>query len=137
MFGKVAGGPQQRDDPPFYPRSPYGCAKLFAHMADGKLDRESYNLFACSGIPFYHESPRRAKSFVTRKNHAAAQRSKKTAKDLYLGNLDSERDWGYAKEYVEGMWLMLQQEKPDDYNPPDERNAHDPPFLDASFSRVN
>jgi GDPmannose 4,6-dehydratase len=114
MFGKVQEVPQ-RETTSLYPRSPYGCAKVFAHWLTINY-RESYNLFACSGILFNHESPRRGESFVTRKISLAAARIKKgLQKELVLGNLDSKRDWGFAKEYVEGMWLMLQQEKPDDY----------------------
>jgi len=114
MFGKVQETPQ-RETTPFYPRSPYGAAKLYAHSVTVNY-RESYDLFACSGILFNHESPRRGETFVTRKITRAAARIKAgRQKKLYLGNLDAQRDWGYAKEYVEAMWLMLQQDKPDDY----------------------
>lgn len=114
MFGKVQEVPQS-ETTSLYPRSPYGCAKVFAHWLTINY-RESYNLFACSGILFNHESPRRGESFVTRKISLAAARIKKgLQKELVLGNLDSKRDWGYAKEYVEMMWLMLQQDNPDDY----------------------
>ena len=114
MFGKVQEIPQT-EITPFWPRSPYGCAKMYAHWLTVNY-RESYNLFACSGILFNHESPRRGETFVTRKITRAATRIKMGLQDkLYLGNLDAERDWGYAKEYVEMMWLMLQQEQPDDY----------------------
>ena len=114
MFGKVQDIPQ-RETTPFYPRSPYGAAKLYAHWITVNY-REAYNLFACSGILFNHESPRRGETFVTRKITRAAARIKLgLQQDLYLGNLDSKRDWGYAGDYVEAMWLMLQQDQPDDY----------------------
>jgi len=114
MFGKVQEVPQT-ETTPFWPRSPYGCAKMYAHWLTVNY-RESYDLFACSGILFNHESPRRGETFVTRKITRAATRIKLGLQDkLYLGNLDAERDWGYAKEYVEMMWLMLQQDQPDDY----------------------
>ena len=114
MFGKVQEVPQT-ETTPFWPRSPYGCAKMYAHWLTVNY-RESYDLFACSGILFNHESPRRGETFVTRKITRAATRIKLGLQDkLYLGNLDAERDWGYAKEYVEMMWLMLQQDRPDDY----------------------
>ncbi len=114
MFGKVLETPQ-RETTPFYPRSPYATAKVFAHYSTVNY-RESYGLFACNGILFNHESPRRGENFVTRKitKGIADILVKKTDK-LYLGNLDAERDWGYAKDYVEAMWLMLQQSAPDDY----------------------
>jgi len=114
MFGKVQEVPQT-EETPFWPRSPYGCAKMYAHWLTINY-RESYDMFACSGILFNHESPRRGETFVTRKITRAATRIKVGLQDkLYLGNLDAERDWGYAKEYVEMMWLMLQQDRPDDY----------------------
>ena len=114
MFGKVQGVPQ-KETTPFYPRSPYAVAKLFGHWITVNY-RESYGLFACSGILFNHESPRRGETFVTRKITRAVAHIKHGLQDkLYLGNLDAKRDWGYAKEYVEAMWLMLQQDKPDDY----------------------
>jgi GDPmannose 4,6-dehydratase len=114
MFGKVQEVPQT-EKTPFWPRSPYGCAKMYAHWLTVNY-RESYDLFACSGILFNHESPRRGETFVTRKITRAATRIKLGLQEkLYLGNLDAERDWGYAKEYVEMMWLMLQQDEPDDY----------------------
>jgi GDPmannose 4,6-dehydratase len=114
MFGKAAEIPQ-RETTPFHPRSPYGVAKVFAHWATINY-RESYNLFACNGILFNHESPRRGETFVTRKvTRAVAYIKAGLQKKLYLGNLDAKRDWGYAKEFVEAMWLMLQQDKPDDY----------------------
>lgn len=114
MFGLVQEVPQ-KETTPFYPRSPYGCAKVYAYWIT-KNYRESYNIFACNGILFNHESPRRGETFVTRKITRAMARIKLGLdKKLYLGNLDSKRDWGYAKDYVECMWMMLQQEKPDDY----------------------
>jgi GDPmannose 4,6-dehydratase len=114
MFGKVQEIPQ-KETTPFWPRSPYGCAKMFGHWATVNY-RESYNLFACSGILFNHESPRRGETFVTRKiSRAVAAIKLGLQKGLYLGNMDAKRDWGYAPEYVEGMWRMLQADQPDDY----------------------
>lgn len=115
MFGKVQAIPQS-ETTPFYPRSPYGCAKLMAHWMTTNY-RESFGLFACSGILFNHESPMRGKEFVTRKitDHFARLFLGLTNEPLELGNLDAKRDWGYAGDYVEGMWLMLQQDKPDTY----------------------
>jgi GDPmannose 4,6-dehydratase len=114
MFGKVQEVPQT-ENTPFWPRSPYGCAKVYAYWLTVNY-RESYSLHASNGILFNHESPRRGETFVTRKVTRAATRIKLGLQDaLYLGNLDARRDWGYAKEYVEMMWLMLQQDKPDDY----------------------
>ena len=114
MFGKVQEVPQV-ETTPFWPRSPYGCAKVYAYWLTVNY-RESYNLHASNGILFNHESPRRGETFVTRKITRAATRIKMGLQDaLYMGNLDAKRDWGYAKEYVEMMWVMLQQDKPDDY----------------------
>jgi GDPmannose 4,6-dehydratase len=114
MFGKVLEVPQS-ENTPFYPRSPYGVAKAYGHYITVNY-RESYNLYACSGILFNHESERRGLEFVTRKVTDGVARIKLgLAKELRLGNLDSQRDWGYAKDYVEAMWLMLQQPGPDDY----------------------
>jgi GDPmannose 4,6-dehydratase len=114
MFGKVLEVPQ-RETTPFYPRSPYGVAKCYGHFITVNY-RESYDLFACSGILFNHESPRRGLEFVTRKvTHGAASIKLGLEEELALGNLDAARDWGYAKDYVEAMWLMLQQDEPDDY----------------------
>ena len=114
MFGKVQENPQ-KETTPFYPRSPYGAAKLYAHWITINY-REAYNIFACSGILFNHESPRRGESFVTRKITLTLAKILKGKQDkLYLGNMNSKRDWGYAKDYVEGMWQMLQQDTPDDY----------------------
>jgi GDPmannose 4,6-dehydratase len=114
MFGLVREVPQT-ERTPFYPRSPYGCAKVFSHWITVNY-RESYGLHASNGILFNHESPRRGETFVTRKITRAVAHIKQGLQDkLYLGNLDAKRDWGYAKEYVEAMWLMLQQDQPDDY----------------------
>ncbi len=114
MFGLVQEVPQT-ETTPFYPRSPYGCAKVYAYWLTVNY-RESYNMHATNGILFNHESPRRGETFVTRKITRAATRIKLGLQDkLYLGNLDAQRDWGYAKEYVEAMWLMLQQDQGDDY----------------------
>ena len=114
MFGKVREVPQ-KEDTPFYPRSPYGVAKVFAHYITVNY-RESYNLFAVSGIFFNHESPRRGLEFVTRKVTDGVARIKLgLSKELRMGNLDAKRDWGFAGDYVEAMWLMLQQDSPDDY----------------------
>ena len=114
MFGKVQEVPQ-KETTPFYPRSPYAVAKVYAHWITVNY-RESYNIFACNGILFNHESPRRGETFVTRKVTRAVARILVGLQDeIYMGNLDSKRDWGYAKEYVEAMWLMLQQDKPGDY----------------------
>ena len=115
MFGKVQEIPQ-KETTPFYPRSPYGCAKLFAHWISVNY-RESFGIFACCGILFNHESPMRGKEFVTRKitDHLAKLKLNLAQKPLELGNLNAKRDWGHALDYVEGMWLMLQQDKPDTY----------------------
>ncbi len=114
MFGKVHEVPQ-RETTPFYPRSPYGVAKVYGHWITINY-RESYNLFACSGILFNHESPRRGLEFVTHKiTHAVARIKLGLADELRLGNLDARRDWGYAPDYVHAMWLMLQHDHPDDY----------------------
>lgn len=114
MFGKVREIPQ-KETTPFYPRSPYGCAKVFAHWQVVNY-REAYGMFACNGILFNHESPRRGETFVTRKITRAATRIKLGLQEkLYLGNLEAKRDWGFAGDYVEAMWLMLQQDEPDDY----------------------
>ncbi len=114
LYGKVVETPQ-KETTPFYPRSPYACAKAYAFYITQNY-RESYNLFACNGILFNHESPRRGETFVTRKITRAAGRIKVGLQDrLYLGNLDAKRDWGFAGDYVEAMWLMLQQPEPDDY----------------------
>ena len=135
MFG--ATPPPQNEKTSFYPRSPYGAAKLYGYWMTRNY-REAYNIFAVNGILFNHESPRRGETFVTRKiTRAVARISRGEQKELYLGNLDSVRDWGLAPEFVEAMWLMLQQEKPDDFviatgTPYSVRD-----FLKASFDEVN
>ncbi|GAB4193048.1 MAG: GDP-mannose 4,6-dehydratase [Roseiflexaceae bacterium] len=114
MFGKVVEVPQT-EQTPFYPRSPYGVAKVYGHWITVNY-RESYNMFACSGILFNHESPRRGLEFVTRKiTHGVARIKHGLDRELRLGNLEAQRDWGFAKDYVRAMWLMLQQDQPDDY----------------------
>ena len=114
MFGKVKEIPQ-KETTPFYPRSPYGAAKVYAHWVAVNY-REAYDLFACNGILFNHESPRRGSNFVTRKiTQGVAAIKLGRQKQLFLGNLEAKRDWGYAKDYVEAMWMMLQQDKADDY----------------------
>lgn len=114
LFGLVQETPQ-KETTPFYPRSPYACAKLYGYWITVNY-REAYNIFACNGILFNHESPRRGETFVTRKITRAAVRIKLGIEEkLYLGNLDSKRDWGHAKDYIEGMWLVLQQNKPEDF----------------------
>src|SRR5881396_3222302 len=135
MFGKVLEVPQ-RENTPFHPRSPYGVAKVYAHWATVNY-RESYNLFACCGILFNHESPRRGETFVTRKITRAVARIKAgRQKKLYLGNLDAKRDWGYAKEYVAAMWLMLQQDKADDYVIATNETHSVREFLEVAFGRA-
>jgi GDPmannose 4,6-dehydratase len=114
MFGKVQEVPQ-RETTPFWPRSPYACAKVYAYWVTVNY-REAYNMYACNGILFNHESPRRGETFVTRKITRAATRIKMGLQDkLFLGSLDAKRDWGFAGEYVEAMWLMMQQERPGDF----------------------
>lgn len=114
MYGKVSEIPQT-ENTPFYPRSPYGCAKLYSHWITRNF-RESYNMFACSGILFNHESPRRGHNFVTRKiTIGIGKILRGESEKIVLGNIDAMRDWGHAKDYVYGMWLMLQRDKPDDY----------------------
>lgn len=135
MFGKVQEIPQ-RETTPFYPRSPYGCAKVFAYWTTINY-RESYGIHASNGILFNHESPRRGETFVTRKiTRAVAEICRGKRKELRLGNLDAKRDWGYAKEYVEAMWLMLQQEKPDDYVIATGKTHSVREFLEEAFSLV-
>ncbi len=136
MFGKVQEIPQ-RETTPFYPRSPYGAAKLYGHWITVNY-REAYGLFACSGILFNHESPRRGETFVTRKITKAAARIKLgIQRELYLGNLDAKRDWGYAGDYVEAMWLMLQQEEPDDYVIATGETHSVREFLDVAFGHLD
>jgi len=135
MFGKVQEVPQT-ERTPFYPRSPYGCAKVYAHWITVNY-RESYGLFACNGILFNHESPRRGETFVTRKITRAVAHILAGLQDkLYLGNLDAKRDWGYAREYVEAMWRMLQQDKPDDYVVATNETHSIREFLDVAFRHV-
>jgi GDPmannose 4,6-dehydratase len=135
MFGQVREVPQ-RETTPFYPRSPYGIAKVYAYWSTVNY-RESYDIFACNGILFNHESPRRGETFVTRKVTRAAARIKAGLQEkLYLGNLDAKRDWGYAKEYVEAMWLMLQQEQPDDYVIATGETHSVKEFVEEAFSAV-
>jgi GDPmannose 4,6-dehydratase len=136
MYGLVQAVPQS-ETTPFYPRSPYACAKVYAHWQTINY-RESYGIFACNGILFNHESPRRGETFVTRKiTRAIARIVAGQQKKLYLGNLDSKRDWGYAKDYVEAMWLMLQQSEPDDYVISTGETHSVREFLEAAFSYVN
>ena len=136
MFGKVQEIPQ-RETTPFYPRSPYGAAKLYAHWITVNY-REAYNFFACSGILFNHESPRRGETFVTRKITKAAARIKLgLQQDLYLGNLDAKRDWGYAGDYVQAMWLMMQQDQPDDFVIATGETHTVREFLEVVFEHLN
>ncbi len=135
MFGKVQTVPQN-EKTPFYPRSPYGVAKLYGHWMTVNF-RESYNLYACSGILFNHESPRRGEEFVTRKiTQAVARIHLGLQNKLSLGNLDARRDWGFAGDYVEAMWLMLQQDTPDDYviATGTEHSVRD--FVSAAFAAI-
>ncbi len=136
MYGLVQAVPQN-ETTPFYPRSPYACAKLYAHWQTVNY-RESYNMFACNGILFNHESPRRGETFVTRKiTMAVAKIFAGKQKKLYMGNLDSKRDWGYAKDYVKAMWLMLQKDEPDDYVIATNETHTVREFLDLAFGYVN
>lgn len=136
MYGKVQAVPQS-ETTPFYPRSPYACAKVYAHWQTVNY-RESYDLFACNGILFNHESPRRGETFVTRKiTRALARILAGQQKKLYMGNLDAKRDWGYAKDYVQAMWLMLQQDQPDDYVIATGETHSVREFLDVAFNYVN
>jgi GDPmannose 4,6-dehydratase len=135
MFGKVQAMPQN-EKTPFYPRSPYSVSKLFAHWTAINY-RESYNIFACSGILFNHESPLRGLEFVTRKiTYSIARMKHGLQNEIKLGQLDSKRDWGYAKEYVEAMWMMLQQPKPDDYVIATGETHSVREFVEAAFERV-
>jgi GDPmannose 4,6-dehydratase len=135
MFGKVQEVPQT-EKTPFWPRSPYGVAKVFSYWATVNY-RESYGLHASNGILFNHESPRRGETFVTRKISRAVARIKcRLDKSLYLGNLDARRDWGYAPEYVQGMWLMLQQDGPDDYILATNETHSVREFVELAFERV-
>jgi GDPmannose 4,6-dehydratase len=135
MFGKVRETPQN-EQTPFYPRSPYGVAKVYGHWITVNY-RESYGLYACSGILFNHESPRRGREFVTRKIAEAAARIKAgQAQELRLGNLDARRDWGFAGDYVEMMWLMLQQDTPEDYVIGTGENHSVQEFVELAFARA-
>jgi GDPmannose 4,6-dehydratase len=135
MFGKVQETPQ-KETTPFYPRSPYACAKVYGHWITVNY-RESYNMHASSGILFNHESPRRGETFVTRKiTMALAKILAKKQDKLYLGNLDAKRDWGYAKDYVEAMWMMLQQDHGDDYVISTGETHSVREFLELSFGMV-
>lgn len=135
MFG--ATPPPQNEETPFYPRSPYGAAKVYSYWMTRNY-REAYGIFACNGILFNHESPRRGETFVTRKITRAAARIKLGMQDkLFLGNLDAVRDWGYAPEYVEAQWLMLQADQPDDYVVATNTAATVAEFLEASFGALD
>ncbi len=136
MFGKVQAIPQD-ETTPFYPRSPYGVAKLYGHWIT-KNYRESYNLYACSGILFNHESERRGKEFVTRKITDAVARIKQGVQDhVELGNMDAKRDWGHSKDYVKAMWLMLQQDTPDDYVIATNETRTVREFVETAFKHVD
>lgn len=136
MFGMVREIPQT-EKTPFYPRSPYSAAKVYAYWQTLNY-REAYGLFACNGILFNHESPRRGETFVTRKITRSATRIKLGLQDkLYLGNLSAKRDWGYAGDYVEAMWLMLQRDEPDDYVIATGKNYSVQDFLEKVFSKLN
>jgi GDPmannose 4,6-dehydratase len=136
MFGLVQQIPQT-ETTPFYPRSPYACAKVYAHWQTVNY-REAYNLFACNGILFNHESPRRGETFVTRKiTRALARIVTGEQKKLYMGTLEAKRDWGFAKDYVRAMWLMLQQSEPDDYVIATGETHSVREFLDLAFGYVN
>ena len=135
MFGKVSEVPQ-RETTPFHPRSPYACAKVYSYWQTVNF-REAYGLFACNGILFNHESPRRGETFVTRKITRAATRIREGLQEkLYLGNLDAKRDWGFAGDYVEAMWLMLQQDEPDDFVISTGQTRSVREFLDTAFQMV-
>lgn len=135
MFGKAAQSPQN-EETPFHPRSPYACAKVFAYWQTLNY-REAYGMFACNGILFNHESPRRGETFVTRKITRAATRIKLGLQtELRLGNLDARRDWGFAGDYVEAMWLMLQQDRPDDFVIATGENHSVRDFLDEVFGHL-
>jgi GDPmannose 4,6-dehydratase len=136
MYGKVREVPQT-EQTPFHPRSPYACAKVFGFWQTVNY-REAYGIFACNGILFNHESPRRGETFVSRKITRAATRIKLGLQDkLYLGNLQAKRDWGFAGDYVQAMWLMMQQEEPDDYVIATGKTCSVRDFLDEAFGRLD
>jgi len=136
MYGKAVETPQN-EETPFYPRSPYGCAKVYSYWQTVNY-REAYDMFACNGILFNHESPRRGETFVTRKITRAATRIKFGLQDkLYLGNLDAKRDWGFAGDYVEAMWLMMQQDKAEDYVVATGETHSVREFLDEVFGYID
>jgi GDPmannose 4,6-dehydratase len=135
MYGRVRETPQT-EETPFYPRSPYACAKVYSFWQTLNY-RESYRMFCCNGILFNHESPRRGETFVTRKITRAATRIREgLQKKLYLGNLDAKRDWGFARDYVEAMWMMLQQDSPDDFVIATGKMHSVREFLELAFDRV-
>ncbi len=137
LFGGLPETVPQNENTPFYPKSPYGAAKLYSYWVTVNY-RESYDLFACNGILFNHESPRRGETFVTKKiSKAVSNIYKKKQKKLFLGNLDSKRDWGYAKDYIESMWLMLQQEKSDDYVIATGKSHSIRDFVELAFKEVD
>jgi GDPmannose 4,6-dehydratase len=136
LYGMAQDAPQ-RETTPFRPRSPYGAAKLYAYWITVNY-REAYHLFACNGLLFNHESPRRGETFVTRKITKAAARIKLgLQRELFLGNLEARRDWGFAGDYVEAMWLMLQQDQPDDYVVATGEMHTVREFLDVAFGRLD
>ena len=136
LYGGIPDTAPQSEKTPFYPKSPYGAAKIYAYWATINY-REAYNLYACNGILFNHESPRRGETFVTKKITKAVARIKKgMQKDLQLGNLDAKRDWGYAKDYVEMMWLMLQQESPKDYVAASGKTYTVRQFVELAFKEI-
>ena len=136
LFGGIPGTAPQSETTPFYPKSPYGAAKLYSYWITVNY-REAYNMFACNGILFNHESPRRGEEFVTRKITIAVAKIIAGKQDkLSLGNLNAKRDWGYAGDYVEGMWLMLQQDKPDDYVLATNETHTVREFVEAAFEEV-
>ncbi len=136
MYGRVQDIPQT-EQTPFYPRSPYGCSKVYSYWISVNY-RESYGMHVSNGILFNHESPRRGATFVTRKiTRAVAHIAAGLQKKLYMGNLDAKRDWGYAKEYVEAMWIMLQQDQPDDYVIATNETHSVREFLELAFAKVN
>lgn len=136
LFGGLPGTAPQNEQTPFYPKSPYGAAKLYAYWVTVNY-RESYDMFACNGILFNHESPRRGETFVTKKiTKAVARIAQDKQEQLTLGNLDAKRDWGYAKDFVECMWLMLQQDEPDDYVIATGKTYTVREFVDMAFHEV-